>query len=105
MSSNFFNDWISEQFTQGPRTTSAESRIPERGEPTNASPGSEEKIRVLMARAARREPLFHPNDGLRVAAVKMGRAPTTRDSLPPLARELPVPAFVPAIREETITAL
>jgi hypothetical protein len=35
------------------------------GEPTTASPGSARKIRVLMERAARREPLFHPLDGIR----------------------------------------
>jgi hypothetical protein len=35
------------------------------GEPTDASPGSARKIRVLMERAARREPLFHPQDNLK----------------------------------------
>jgi hypothetical protein len=35
------------------------------GEPTSAPPGSPRKIRVLMERAARREPLFHPLDGLK----------------------------------------
>src|SRR6516165_2789474 len=40
------------------------------GEPTNAAPGSEEKIQVLMARAARREPLFHPNDGLQLGTFR-----------------------------------
>jgi hypothetical protein len=35
------------------------------GEPTEAPPGSEHKIRVLVERAARREPLFHPQDGQR----------------------------------------
>jgi hypothetical protein len=33
------------------------------GEPTDAAPGSEEKIRVLTERASRREELFHPLDG------------------------------------------
>jgi hypothetical protein len=33
------------------------------GEPTNAAPGSPKKILVLMERAQRREPLFHPDDG------------------------------------------
>jgi hypothetical protein len=37
---------------------------PPPGEPTPAGPGSERKIEVLIARAARREPLFHPLDGL-----------------------------------------
>lgn len=31
--------------------------------PTDASPGSEEKIRVMIERARRREQLFHPRDG------------------------------------------
>ena len=35
------------------------------GEPTEASPGSPPKIRVLMERASRRESLFHPADNLR----------------------------------------
>ncbi len=35
------------------------------GEPTNASPGSERKIRVMTERASRREPLFHPLDGFK----------------------------------------
>ena len=35
------------------------------GEPTEASPGSPSKVRVLMERAARRESLFHPGDNLR----------------------------------------
>ena len=34
------------------------------GEPTEASPGSPSKIRVLTERAARRESLFHPGDNL-----------------------------------------
>jgi hypothetical protein len=33
-------------------------------EPTAALPGSEQKIRVMMERAARRQQLFHPQDGL-----------------------------------------
>jgi hypothetical protein len=35
------------------------------GEPTDAAPGTEEKIRVLTERAARREQLFHPLDGVK----------------------------------------
>jgi hypothetical protein len=35
------------------------------GEPTSAAPGSARKIRVLMERAARKEALFHPLDGIR----------------------------------------
>src|SRR5687767_12671696 len=34
------------------------------GEPTEALPGSEKKIRIMTERAARREQLFHPLDGL-----------------------------------------
>jgi hypothetical protein len=33
-------------------------------EPTAALPGSEQKIRVMTERAARRQQLFHPMDGL-----------------------------------------
>jgi hypothetical protein len=39
--------------------------FPRPGEPTEAPPGSELKIRILVERAARREPLFHPQDGPR----------------------------------------
>ena len=35
------------------------------GEPTEASPGSPLKIRVLTERASRREALFHPRDNLK----------------------------------------
>jgi hypothetical protein len=38
--------------------------IPAPGEPTPAGPGTERKILVMMERAMRREPLFHPLDGL-----------------------------------------
>lgn len=38
------------------------------GEPTEATPGSELKVRIMTERAARREPLFHPLDGLTPAA-------------------------------------
>jgi hypothetical protein len=34
------------------------------GIPSDALPGSELKIRVMMERAARRESLFHPLDGI-----------------------------------------
>src|SRR5262249_45286616 len=46
------------------------------GEPTTAPPGSPRKIRVLMERAARREPLFHPLDNCK-------RRPPTPEGLPP----------------------
>src|SRR5437660_3820538 len=36
--------------------------LPER--PTGAAPGSEEKILILMDRAAKRQALFHPADNL-----------------------------------------
>lgn len=32
------------------------------GQATDAPPGTARKVRVLMERAARREPLFHPDD-------------------------------------------
>jgi hypothetical protein len=32
-------------------------------EPTTAQPGTEQKIQVMVERAARREQLFHPQDG------------------------------------------
>jgi hypothetical protein len=34
------------------------------GQPTDASPGSEQKVRIMIERASRREPLFHPRDGI-----------------------------------------
>jgi hypothetical protein len=34
------------------------------GQPTDAPPGSEQKIRIMIERASRREPLFHPHDGI-----------------------------------------
>ena len=37
---------------------------PAPGEPTVAGPGTERKILVMIERAMRREPLFHPLDGL-----------------------------------------
>jgi hypothetical protein len=58
------------------------------GEPTNAAPGSPRKIRVLMERAARREPLFHPLDGVR-------RRPGTSAQA-----SLPLPAPEPAVAPE-----
>jgi hypothetical protein len=42
------------------------ANIPEA--PTAAPPGSEEKIRIMTERAARREQLFHPHDGPFAAA-------------------------------------
>jgi hypothetical protein len=38
--------------------------LPAPGEPTLAGPGTETKILTMIARAARREALFHPLDGL-----------------------------------------
>ena len=35
------------------------------GQATDAPPGSARKVRVLMERATRREPLFHPGDNLK----------------------------------------
>lgn len=46
---------------------------PAAGEPTAHPPGSPGKVAALAARAARREPLFHPGD-----APGEGRAPDPR---------------------------
>ena len=35
------------------------------GEPTDALPGTEKKIRIMTERVTRHEQLFHPKDGLR----------------------------------------
>jgi hypothetical protein len=74
--------------------TDPKSRYP--GEPTDAPPGSEEKIRILIERAARRQPLFHPMDeprsrieGHRVAGPKL-RSLALRVSL--AGRRSPIPA-------------
>jgi hypothetical protein len=53
------------------------------GEPTMAAPGSARKIRVLMERAARREPLFHPLDGIRPRGNLL--PPPAPEDVPPLA--------------------
>jgi len=37
--------------------------VPLPGQPTAALPGTEEKILIMIERAARREQLFHPQDG------------------------------------------
>jgi hypothetical protein len=52
------------------------------GEPTDAAPGSPRKIRVLTERAARREPLFHPQDNLK------RRPPIPAELLPEAVPEL-----------------
>jgi hypothetical protein len=62
------------------------------GEPTNAPPGSPRKIRILMERAARREPLFHPQDG------RVGRRKLPEPGPEPLAEKAPAQA-VPAATE------
>jgi hypothetical protein len=38
--------------------------LPMPGEPTDAFPGSERKIRIMIERALRKERLFHPLDGV-----------------------------------------
>jgi hypothetical protein len=53
-------------------------------EPTDAPPGSEQKIRVMIERAARREQLFHPLDGM-----------SRRGRLPPEERRWPLPICEP----------
>jgi hypothetical protein len=59
---------------------SGHGRLP--AEPTDAVPGTEKKIRVLMARAERGEALFHPRD-----ATMLDRYPTAAAEI--LARLLP----------------
>lgn len=41
--------------------------------PTEAPPGSEEKIRVMAARARLELPLFHPDDSTAGSVVRHGR--------------------------------
>ena len=53
-------------------------------EPTDAPPGSEQKIRVMIERAERREALFHPLDGM-----------SRRACLPPEERRWPLPTCEP----------
>jgi hypothetical protein len=65
------------------------------GEPTNAPPGSPRKIRVLMERAARREPLFHPLDG------RTGRHPPPE---PPGPEQADVPVSGSENAEEPVPA-
>jgi hypothetical protein len=55
------------------------------GEPTSAAPGSPRKIRVLMERAARREPLFHPLDGIRRRSAETGPARAPQEASADLA--------------------
>jgi hypothetical protein len=77
-----------------------------KGEPTEAAPGSDEKIRVLIQRAARREPLFHPNDGLKLGTYRPEppSAPPGATSAP-LLRESLSEEPVPFMNEETIKAI
>lgn len=42
--------------------------------PTDAPPGSEEKIRILMERAAKRQALWHPKDAAGAVPVPVGEA-------------------------------
>lgn len=68
----------------------SESPRPGPGEAINAPPGSELKIRVMIERAARREPLFHPLDGSHcVAASPPSREPWWRAPLPEDPLEVP----------------
>jgi hypothetical protein len=63
-------------------------RLPE--QPTEALPGTEQKIRVMIERASRREQLFHPLDG---AKRNNHRPPPVVEALPwpePIA-EPPIP--------------
>jgi hypothetical protein len=62
------------------------------GEPTTAAPGSARKIRVLMERAARKESLFHPLDGVRRSAANpittLALAALTGQEIPPEGPEM-----------------
>jgi hypothetical protein len=51
--------------TSTPAIPAAREPLSRPGEPTSAPPGSPRKIRILMERAARREALFHPLDGIK----------------------------------------
>jgi hypothetical protein len=80
--------------------------LPLPGEPTGAAPGSEEKIRVLIQRAARREPLFHPNDGIKIGSYKPHPpSPPPRTTSAPLLRETAPTEPAPFVRDETIKAI
>lgn len=57
-------------------------------DPTPALPGTEEKVRVMIERAARREQLFHPLDG------KMAATATPKPAAPVV--ELPATLSLPA---------
>jgi hypothetical protein len=54
------------------------SKAPLPASPTDAVPGSEAKILVMMDRASKRQQLFHPED----AIGKPARVPTNRITLP-----------------------
>jgi len=80
--------------------------LPPPGEPTKAAPGSEEKIRVLIQRAARREPLFHPNDGIKIGTYKARPpVPAPRSTSAPLLRENPSQESVAFVTDETMKAI
>ncbi len=54
-------------------------------QPTDALPGSEEKIRVLIDRAAKRQALFHPADAtgfVLSSASHRGKMPAATSALP-----------------------
>jgi hypothetical protein len=78
---------------------------PLRGEPTDAAPGSEEKIRVLIVRASRRESLFHPNDGLKLGTYKPTPPSPPRLTSAPLLRENISQEPVPFMTEEAIKVI
>lgn len=51
-------------------------------EPTDAPAGSEAKIAVLMQRAQRQQPLFHPEDSREIAGNPSRRTGTVASDLP-----------------------
>jgi hypothetical protein len=68
------------------------------GEPTDALPGSEQKIRIMTERATRHEQLFHPQDGL--VCKDRARRPRTAEVL-----AWPVPSADPAAARPEAAAL
>ena len=59
-----------------------------------------------MMRAARREPLFHPNDGLRLGTFKPDPPPpAARTTSAPLLKETITEEPIPFMNDETIKAI
>lgn len=91
----YYNPQIRDQYPttskfgrRGPGQGNANAKMPM--EPTNALPGSPEKVEVLIARAMRREALFDPRDaGGVMPIVGAGRCRShSRQRLAPVLRDL-----------------